>query len=132
MRFARQMPSALADRFLMHLVASSRSVFCVIGTLRSNFLLHKKTVCHDENHFNQNKLFFICYSNFTPFSERSHRSLLLFEFHYYLYRQLKSGGIEIFIENYCAFSKNHKYLNWTDYELTRYEIEEAGSLCQAN
>ena len=36
------------------------------------------------------------------------------------------------MENYCAFSKNHKCLNWTDYELTRYELEEAGSLCQAN
>ena len=28
------------------------------------------------------------------------------------------------MENYCAFSKNHKCLNWTDYELTRYELEE--------
>ena len=36
------------------------------------------------------------------------------------------------MENYCAFSKNHKCINWTDYELTRYELEEAGSLCQAN
>ena len=36
------------------------------------------------------------------------------------------------MENYCAFSKNHKCLNWTDYELTRYELEEADSLCQAN
>lgn len=36
------------------------------------------------------------------------------------------------MENYCAFSKNHKCLNWTDYELTRYELEEAGSLYQAN
>ena len=36
------------------------------------------------------------------------------------------------MENYCAFSKNHKCLNWTDYELTRYDLEEAGSLCQAN
>ena len=36
------------------------------------------------------------------------------------------------MENYCTFSKNHKCLNWTDYELTRYELEEAGSLCQAN
>lgn len=35
------------------------------------------------------------------------------------------------MENYCAFSKNHKCLNWTDYELTRYELEEAGSLFQA-
>ena len=36
------------------------------------------------------------------------------------------------MENYCAFSKNRKCLNWTDYELTRYELEEASSLCQAN
>ena len=36
------------------------------------------------------------------------------------------------MENYCAFSKNHKCLNWTDYELTRYELEEAGCLYQAN
>ena len=31
-----------------------------------------------------------------------------------------------------VFSKNHKCLNWTDYELTRYELEEADSLCKAN
>lgn len=36
------------------------------------------------------------------------------------------------MENYCAFSKSHKCINWTDYELTRYELEEASSLCQAN
>ena len=29
------------------------------------------------------------------------------------------------MENYCTFSKNHKCLNWTDYELTRYELEDA-------
>ena len=36
------------------------------------------------------------------------------------------------MENYCAFSKNHKCLNWTDYELTRYELKKADYLCQAN
>ena len=32
----------------------------------------------------------------------------------------------------CAFSKNHKCLKWTDYELTRYELEEADELCHCN
>ena len=36
------------------------------------------------------------------------------------------------MENYCAFSKNHKCLKWTDYKLTRMELEEADSLCQSN
>lgn len=36
------------------------------------------------------------------------------------------------MENYCAFSKNHKCINWTDYEVTRYELEEANSLCHSN
>ena len=36
------------------------------------------------------------------------------------------------MENYCAFSKNHKCINWTDYEVTRYEPEEANSLCHSN
>ena len=36
------------------------------------------------------------------------------------------------MENYCAFSKNHKCILWTDYEVTRVEIEEANSLCHAN
>ncbi len=36
------------------------------------------------------------------------------------------------MNNYCAFSKNHKCLKWTDYELTRYELEEADSLYHCN
>ena len=37
---------------------------------------------------------------------------------------------ELHMENYCAFSKNHKCMKWTDYELTRHELEEADALCQ--
>ena len=36
------------------------------------------------------------------------------------------------MENYCAFSKNHKCINWTDYIVTRYELEEANDLCHSN
>ena len=36
------------------------------------------------------------------------------------------------MENYCAFSKNHKCLKWMDYELTRFELEEADALCHGN
>ena len=36
------------------------------------------------------------------------------------------------MENYCAFSKNHKCLKWADYQLTRHELEEADSLCHGN
>ena len=36
------------------------------------------------------------------------------------------------MENYCAFSKNHKCLKWMDYKLTRTELEEADSLCHEN
>lgn len=36
------------------------------------------------------------------------------------------------MENYCAFSQEHKCLKWEDYELTRHELEEADSLCQSN
>ena len=34
--------------------------------------------------------------------------------------------------NYCAFSKDHLCLKWMDYELTRYELEEADQLCHGN
>ena len=34
--------------------------------------------------------------------------------------------------DYCAFSKNHKCIQWTDYEITRYELEEANEVCQSN
>ena len=36
------------------------------------------------------------------------------------------------MENYCAFSKNHKCIKWMDYELARQELEEADALCHAN
>ena len=36
------------------------------------------------------------------------------------------------MENYCAFSKNHKCIKWNDYIITKHELEEADSLCHAN
>ena len=36
------------------------------------------------------------------------------------------------MENYCAFSQDHKCLKWDDYELTRHELEEADRLCHSN
>ena len=36
------------------------------------------------------------------------------------------------MNDYCAFSKSHKCLKWTDYELTRYELEEADELRHCN
>ncbi|SFX39668.1 mobility-associated LCxxNW protein [Ruminococcus sp. XPD3002] len=36
------------------------------------------------------------------------------------------------MNDYCAFSKSHKCLKWTDYELTRYELEKADKLCHCN
>ena len=36
------------------------------------------------------------------------------------------------MDNYCAFSQNHKCLKWMDYELTRHELEEADALCHGN
>lgn len=36
------------------------------------------------------------------------------------------------MEDYCAFSKDHKCLKWDDYELTRHELEEADALCHGN
>ncbi|MBQ8137862.1 MAG: mobility-associated LCxxNW protein [Lachnospiraceae bacterium] len=34
--------------------------------------------------------------------------------------------------DYCAFSKDHKCPKWTDYEITRQELEEADELCHGN
>jgi len=34
--------------------------------------------------------------------------------------------------NYCAFSKDHKYPKWIDYQVTRQELEEADELCHGN
>lgn len=36
------------------------------------------------------------------------------------------------MENYCAFSQDHKCLKWDDYELTRHELEEADRFCHSN
>ena len=36
------------------------------------------------------------------------------------------------MNNYCAFSKDHKCLKWDDYELTRHELDEADDLCHGN
>ena len=36
------------------------------------------------------------------------------------------------MNNYCAFSKGHQCLKWTDYEITRYQLEEADELYHGN
>ena len=36
------------------------------------------------------------------------------------------------MDEYCAFSKNHKCIKGEDYELTRHELEEADALCHSN
>ena len=36
------------------------------------------------------------------------------------------------MDDYCAFSKKHKCLKWADYEITRYELEEADRACHDN
>lgn len=33
---------------------------------------------------------------------------------------------------YCTFSKDHKCIQWNDYENTRHELEEANELCHGN
>ena len=39
---------------------------------------------------------------------------------------------ELPMTDYCAFNKNHKCIKWSDYELTRHELEEADELCHGN
>ena len=39
---------------------------------------------------------------------------------------------ELSMTNYCAFSKDHKCIQWMDYQLTRHELEEASELCHGN
>ena len=39
---------------------------------------------------------------------------------------------EDFMENYCAFSRDHKCILWLDYEITRQELEECHTLCHGN
>ena len=38
----------------------------------------------------------------------------------------------LMMENYCAFSKNHRCLKYEDYTISRYALEEAESLCHGN
>ena len=39
---------------------------------------------------------------------------------------------ELPMTDYCASNKNHKGIKWSDYELTRHELEEADELCHGN
>lgn len=36
------------------------------------------------------------------------------------------------MSDYCAFSKNHKCIKWTDYQLLQTELEDADELCHGN
>ncbi len=45
---------------------------------------------------------------------------------------LKQTRKAVPMTDYCAFSKNHKCIKWSDYELTRFELEEADELCHGN
>ena len=39
---------------------------------------------------------------------------------------------ELPMTDYCAFNENHKCIKWSDYELTRHELEEADELCHGD
>ena len=41
-------------------------------------------------------------------------------------------GKELPMTDYCAFSKDHKCVKFTDYKITRHELEEADELCHGN
>lgn len=45
---------------------------------------------------------------------------------------LKQARKAVPMTNYCAFSKDHKCIKWSDYELTLFELEEADELCHGN
>lgn len=45
---------------------------------------------------------------------------------------LKQARTAVPMTDYCAFSKDHKCIKWSDYELTRFELEEADELCHGN
>ena len=41
-------------------------------------------------------------------------------------------GKELSMTDFCSFSKDHKCVKFTDYEITRHELEEADELCHDN
>ena len=41
-------------------------------------------------------------------------------------------GKELSMTDYCAFGKDHKCIKFTDYKITRHELEEADELCHGN
>ena len=45
---------------------------------------------------------------------------------------LKLPRKELPMTDYRAYNKNHKCIKWSDYELTRHELEEADELCHGN
>ena len=45
---------------------------------------------------------------------------------------MSTANSALCMENYCAFSKNHKCILWTDYEITREELSECHTLCHGN
>ena len=48
-----------------------------------------------------------------------------------VYRLLRKE-LTMIDNNYCAFSKDHKCIQWMDYELTRHELAAANELCHGN
>ena len=36
------------------------------------------------------------------------------------------------MNDHCPFCKEHKCIKWADYELLRYELEEANEVCHGN
>lgn len=45
---------------------------------------------------------------------------------------LTLSGKELPMTDYCAFSKVHKCIKFTDYEIIRHELKEADELCHGN
>lgn len=45
---------------------------------------------------------------------------------------LKQAKKAVPMTDYCAFSKDHRCIKWSDYERTRFELEEADELCHGN
>lgn len=45
---------------------------------------------------------------------------------------LRQASKVVPMTDYCAFSKDHKCIKWSDYELARFELTEADELCHGN